>query len=78
MDGLVFQSEGARDFFPSVVKQKLIVIHNSVNVPQDKYPVPERREKRTVNVGRLHPQKKTKVTYWCLCQNSEIIFRLYS
>ena len=61
MDGLVFQSEGARDFFPSVVKQKSIVIHNSVNVPQDKYPVPERREKRIVNVGRLHPQKNQKL-----------------
>jgi glycosyltransferase involved in cell wall biosynthesis len=57
MDGLVFQSEGARDFFPEDVKQKSIVIHNSVNVPQDKYPVPEVREKRIINVGRLHPQK---------------------
>lgn len=61
MDGLVFQSEGARDFFPDVVKQKSIVIHNSVNVPQDKYPVPEVREKRIVNVGRLHHQKNQKL-----------------
>lgn len=61
MDGLVFQSEGARDFFPNVVKQKSIVIHNSVNVPQDKYPIPVHREKRVVNVGRLHPQKNQKL-----------------
>lgn len=61
MDGLVFQSEGARDFFPNVVKQKSIVIHNSVNVPQDKYPIPAHREKRIVNVGRLHPQKNQKL-----------------
>lgn len=61
MDGLVFQSEGARDFFPEEVKQKSIVIHNSVNVPQDKYPIPEVREKRIVNVGRLHPQKNQKL-----------------
>ena len=57
MDGLVFQSEGARDFFPESMKSKSIIIHNSVNVPQDKYPMPEKREKRIVSVGRLHPQK---------------------
>ena len=57
MDGLVFQSEGARDFFDDRVKKKSIVIHNSVNVPQDKYPIPLVREKKIVNVGRLHPQK---------------------
>jgi len=61
MDGLVFQSEGARDFFPDKVKDKSIVIHNSVNVPQDKYPLPIVREKRIVNVGRLHPQKNQKL-----------------
>ena len=57
MDGLVFQSEGARDFFSVAVRKKSIIIHNSVNVPQDKYPIPNVREKRIVNVGRLHPQK---------------------
>lgn len=57
MDGLVFQSEGARDFFPNKVKEKSVVIHNSVNVPQDKYPMPEERDNRIVSVGRLHPQK---------------------
>lgn len=57
MDGLVFQSEGARDFFPNKVKEKSVVIHNSVNVPQDKYPMPEERDSRIVSVGRLHPQK---------------------
>ena len=61
MDGLVFQSEGARDFFPDKVKEKSIVIHNSVNVPQERYPIPEDREKRIVNVGRLHPQKNQKL-----------------
>lgn len=61
MNGLVFQSEGARDFFPEVVKHKSIVIHNSVNVPQDKYPIPAIRERRIINVGRLHPQKNQKL-----------------
>jgi len=61
MDGLVFQSEGARDFFNDTVRKKSIVIHNSVNVPQDKYPMPKEREKRIVSVGRLHPQKNQKL-----------------
>lgn len=61
MDGLVFQSEGARDFFPNKVKEKSVVIHNSVNVPQEKYPMPAVREKRIINVGRLHPQKNQKL-----------------
>lgn len=61
MDGLVFQSEGARDFFDGSVKKKSVVIHNSVNVLQEKYPVPSVREKRIVNVGRLHPQKNQKL-----------------
>lgn len=61
MDGLVFQSEGARDFFPDKVKEKSIVIHNSVNVLQDKYLIPAVREKRIINVGRLHPQKNQRI-----------------
>ena len=40
MDGLVFQSEGARDFFDEKIRAKSVVIHNSVEVPVDKYPVP--------------------------------------
>ena len=61
MDGLVFQSEGARDFFPDKVKKKSIVIHNSVNIPREKYPMPAFREKRIINVGRLHPQKNQRL-----------------
>lgn len=61
MDGLVFQSEGARDFFDERVKLKSEVIHNSVNVPQKQFPMPIVREKRIVNVGRLHPQKNQKL-----------------
>lgn len=61
MDGLVFQSEGARDFFPEDIRTKSIVIHNSVNVPQEKYTIPAVRDKRIINVGRLHPQKNQKL-----------------
>lgn len=61
MDGLVFQSEGARDFFDERVKLKSVVIHNSVNVPQEQFPIPTVREKIIVNVGRLCPQKNQKL-----------------
>lgn len=57
IDALVFQSEGARDFFRIGEKQKAIVIHNSVTVPPGKYPKAETRDNRIVTVGRLHPQK---------------------
>lgn len=57
VDAFVFQSEGARDFFRLSTKQKSTVIHNSVTVPQYKYPIPKVRDNRIVTVGRLHPQK---------------------
>ena len=61
IDGFVFQSEGARDFFSEKIKKRSIVIHNSVNVPQEKYLIPTVREKRIVNIGRLHHQKNQKI-----------------
>lgn len=62
IDGFVFQSEGARDFFKKSIKRKSIIIYNSVSIPEDKYLKPcEKREKKIVNVGRLHPQKNQKL-----------------
>lgn len=57
IDGFMFQSEGARDFFGAEVAKRSVVIHNSVSVPVEKYPIPERRDNRIVSVGRLHEQK---------------------
>lgn len=56
-DGFMFQSEGARDFFGAEVARRSVVIHNSVSVPVEKYPMPEIRDNRIVSVGRLHEQK---------------------
>lgn len=56
-DGCMFQSEGARDFFDAEVAKRSVVIHNSVSVPVEKYPMPESRDNRIVSVGRLHEQK---------------------
>lgn len=62
VDGFVFQSEGARDYFKGSVKKKSVVIHNSVSIPEDKYLKPcEKREKKIITVGRLHPQKNQKL-----------------
>ncbi|WP_303208403.1 glycosyltransferase [Bacteroides oleiciplenus] len=61
IDGFVFQSEGAKNFFDIKVKSRSIIIHNSVSVPIDKYLVPKVREQRIVSVGRLHPQKNQKL-----------------
>lgn len=57
IDGFVFQSEGARDFFNEKIRKRSIIIHNSVSIPLNKYPIPKNREKRIVSVGRIHPQK---------------------
>ncbi len=73
VNGLVFQSEGARDFFTITQKQKAIVIHNSITVPQDKYPIPEKRDNRIVTVGRLHPQKNP----WLLVDAFSLIAQKY-
>lgn len=56
-DGFMFQSEGARDFFGTEVAKRSVVIHNSVSVPVEKYPMPECRDNRIVSIGRLHEQK---------------------
>lgn len=58
VDGFVFQSEGARDFFKGRVLKKSIVIQNSVEIPEGKFLQPcLKRERKVVNVGRLHQQK---------------------
>lgn len=58
VDGFVFQSEGARNYFDESIRRKSIVIHNPVVIPKNKFSKPcSVREKKIVNVGRLHPQK---------------------
>ena len=68
VDAMVFQSEGARDFFNIGKKQKAIVIHNSVTVPQDKYPIAEKWDNRIVTVGRLHHQKNPHLLLDAFCK----------
>lgn len=61
MEGFVFQSEGARDFFNDKVKRKSIVIHNPLIIKNiDDYRSVEKKN-IIVNVGRLHPQKNQEL-----------------
>lgn len=61
VDGVVFQSEGARDFFDRLTRDKSIIIHNPISVIKGDYSVPNKRKKQIINVGRLHPQKNQKL-----------------
>lgn len=61
IDGFVFQSHGARDFFGQKVKNRSIIISNPVFINQNRYPIPQNREKKIVTVGRLHQQKNHKL-----------------
>lgn len=58
IQGFVFQSDGARDFFSDSIKKRATVIPNPISVPENEYTTPcMEREKKIVNIGRLHPQK---------------------
>lgn len=58
VDGFVFQTEAARNYFGKSVRKKSTVIHNSVAI-NCSYDLTQKieREKRIVGVGRLHEQK---------------------
>ena len=62
VDGFVFQSEGARNYFSEKIKNNSTVIHISVSIPDGIFLKPcINREKKIVTVGRLHPQKNQKL-----------------
>ena len=62
IDGFVFQSIGAKDYFNRSIQEKSVVIPNSVFIPEGKYSTPcTKREKIIINVGRLHPQKNQQM-----------------
>lgn len=62
VDGFVFQSKGAQEYFNNTVINKSIVISNSVHKDIRKYKSPcLYREKKIVNIGRLDSQKNQKL-----------------
>ncbi|WP_240259914.1 glycosyltransferase family 4 protein [Clostridium perfringens] len=61
IDGFVFQSEGAKQFFDKQIQEKSIIIHNPVFINRNEYPIISERSKRIVTMGRLHKQKNQKL-----------------
>lgn len=61
IDGFVFQTEGARDFFNENIRMRSTVIHNPLSISSTKNEFPVVRDKRIVSVGRLHPQKNQRL-----------------
>lgn len=62
VDGFVFQSEGARDYFNMSVKNRSTIIHNPVVIQEKKFMHPcSTRDKNIITVGRLHKQKNQKL-----------------
>ena len=56
-NGIIFQTEMAKSFFPKYIQRKGIVLPNPVDDSRIPAPYEGKREKRFVAVGRLEPQK---------------------
>lgn len=61
IDGFVFQTEGARDFFDESIRKRSTVIHNPLSISPTIQENHIARDKRIVSVGRLHPQKNQRL-----------------
>ena len=61
IDGFVFQSKGAQNYFDKMVQTRSTVIPNPVFVNAEDYPAVVERRKVIVTVGRLHPQKNQRL-----------------
>ncbi len=61
IDGFVFQSRGAQEFFNEKIKKRSIVVPNPVFISNDKLPEIDERRKVIVSVGRLHHHKNYKL-----------------
>ena len=59
--GYVFQSEGAKAFFPKSIQKKSCIILNPLNSESLPERDPDHIDNRIVSVGRLHPQKNFKM-----------------
>ena len=60
IDGFVFQTEAAKDYFSENIRNKSVIIHNPIFIKKDDYKIPKVRKQKIVNVGRLHNQKNQK------------------
>ena len=61
IDGFVFQSKGARNYFDSKVRRRSVIIPNPVFINAKDFQEIRERRKAIVTIGRLHPQKNQKL-----------------
>ncbi len=59
--GYVFQSEGAKSFYPKIAQKKSCIILNPLNAENFPNYNIKTAEKKVVSVGRLHKQKNQKL-----------------
>ena len=58
IDGFVFQSKGARDYFDVNIRNRSVIIPNAHSIPDGFLTEPcVEHEKRIISAGRLHSQK---------------------
>lgn len=56
-DGLIMQTEGAKNYFPQTIQKKSVIIPNPINVGAVRNPFEGERKKEIVAVGRLIKEK---------------------
>lgn len=61
IDGFVFQSKGAKNYFDDKVQKKSIVIHNPCFINKIENSRYNSNSKKIISVGRLHEQKNQKL-----------------
>ena len=61
VDGFVFQTNGAKNYFNSRVQQRSVVIPNSVTIPNELQQEVSERKTVVLSAGRLHPQKNHRL-----------------
>lgn len=62
INGFVFQSKGALNYFNKEIRSRATIIQNAISVSSSEYILPcKRRSKKIINVGRLHEQKNQKL-----------------
>ena len=68
--GYVFQSNGAKEYYPIRCQNKSTVILNPIDVSSLPDRTDDRIEKKIVTVGRLHPQKNHKLLIKCFAKSN--------
>lgn len=67
-DGVVFQTDEAKDYFKDIIKCPTCVIPNPINPVFIEKPYSGERKKQIVSVGRLSEQKNQKMLIEAFCQ----------